>query len=147
MRSCAAEFDDRERVRLTVTGVVQGVGFRPFIWRLASAMRLTGFVRNVATGVEIEIEGSRSRIRDFPERMRHELPPVANIETIESLELPLRKEREFRAMPSARGRTATMIGRISRCAPSAGAKFWIRAIAAIVIHSPTALPAARASPS
>jgi hydrogenase maturation protein HypF len=109
VRSWAAKFDDRERVRLTVTGVVQGVGFRPFVWRLATAMKLVGFVRNVAVGVEIEIEGSRSRVRQFPERLRGELPVAAELENIEVVKIPVRDEREFRAMPSARGRAATTI--------------------------------------
>ena len=47
------------RVRFEVRGAVQGVGFRPFVWRLAHALSLSGWVRNDITGVFIELEGAR----------------------------------------------------------------------------------------
>ncbi|WP_052747705.1 carbamoyltransferase HypF [Geoglobus ahangari] len=66
--------------RITVTGRVQGVGFRPFIYRLATSMGLRGYVKNVGDGtVEIVVDGSAER---FVERMRGEKPPMAVIERV-----------------------------------------------------------------
>jgi hydrogenase maturation protein HypF len=109
VRSSAAEFDDRQRQRLVIAGTVQGVGLRPFVWRLAKSLRLTGFVRNVPPGVEIEIEGSHARLREFRCRLRAELPAAAAIESIETQRLALRKDTQFSALPSERGRAATTI--------------------------------------
>jgi hydrogenase maturation protein HypF len=107
--SLAAEFDDRERERLVITGTVQGVGLRPFVWRLAKSLRLAGFVRNAPCGVEIEIQGNRALLREFRNRLQAELPPAAAIERIESEPLPLRGDADFSAMPSERGRAVTTI--------------------------------------
>ncbi len=63
-----------ERLRIHVYGAVQGVGFRPFVYRLANEMRLAGTVLNSAAGVFIEVEGE---CRDFLERLRSECPPAA----------------------------------------------------------------------
>lgn len=109
VQSAVVEFDDRERVRLVITGTVQGVGLRPFVWRLAKSLRLAGFVRNAPCGVEIEIQGSRALLREFRHRLQAELPPAAAIERIESERLPLRSDTDFSAMPSERGRAATTI--------------------------------------
>jgi hydrogenase maturation protein HypF len=107
--SSAVEFDDQERERLLITGTVQGVGLRPFVWRLAKSLRLAGFVRNVPCGVEIEIQGSRALLRQFRNRLQAELPPAAAIEHIESERLPLRSDMDFSTMPSERGRAVTTI--------------------------------------
>ena len=58
-RAVAGAHDD-PRMRIEVTGVVQGVGFRPTVWRLARELGLAGFVRNSSAGVEIEVEGDRA---------------------------------------------------------------------------------------
>ncbi|MGO9450415.1 MAG: carbamoyltransferase HypF [Candidatus Binataceae bacterium] len=109
VRLAATELDDRRRERLVIAGTVQGVGLRPFVWRLAKSLRLHGFVRNVSCGVEIEIEGKGARRSEFRRRLETELPPAAAIESIDSLRLPLRDDADFVALPSERGRTATTI--------------------------------------
>ena len=109
VRSAAGEFDDRQRERLVIAGTVQGVGLRPFVWRLAQSLRLAGFVRNVPSGVEIEVEGSRAFLREFRHRLQAELPTAAVIESIKSERLPLRSDSDFSAMPSERGTAATTI--------------------------------------
>lgn len=109
VRSAAVELDDRGRERLLISGTVQGVGLRPFVWRLANSLRLTGFVRNVPSGVAIEVQGRPAPLREFRYRLQVELPPAAAIERIESERLPLRGETDFSAMPSERGRVATTI--------------------------------------
>lgn len=67
------------RLRLLVHGLVQGVGFRPFVHRLAVELRLTGFVRNSAAGAWLEVEGPASRVRAFRERLGAECPTHAEI--------------------------------------------------------------------
>lgn len=71
------------RRRLVVQGNVQGVGFRPFVYRLATSLGLTGNVRNVVQGVRIEIEGPRGAVERFSTRLLTEHPPHASIATIE----------------------------------------------------------------
>ena len=75
------------RVAVRISGIVQGVGFRPFVYRLAHDLGLAGFVRNDARGVGAEVEGSGRRVTAFLERVRAELPPLASIEAFSFEEL------------------------------------------------------------
>lgn len=70
------------RRRLRVRGIVQGVGFRPFVHRLAQDLQLHGWVRNGTTGVEIEIQGEAEKLARFCERLTAEAPPLARIDEI-----------------------------------------------------------------
>ncbi|MGB2895700.1 MAG: carbamoyltransferase HypF [Anaerolineales bacterium] len=70
-------------VRIHIQGVVQGVGFRPFVFSLAEAQSLTGWVRNTSAGVEIEVDGSPSALETFIESLRTEAPPLARIDSID----------------------------------------------------------------
>jgi hydrogenase maturation protein HypF len=72
-----------ERVKATVRGVVQGVGFRPFVYRLATQLKLNGWVLNSAQGVLIEIEGPRDRLQSFLLRLEKEKPPRAIIQSLD----------------------------------------------------------------
>ncbi|MFI5178914.1 MAG: carbamoyltransferase HypF [Vicinamibacterales bacterium] len=74
----------RERLRLTVRGAVQGVGFRPFVYRLARVLELHGWVLNSPQGVFIEVEGPRDRLERFFARLGAERPPLAVIQSLES---------------------------------------------------------------
>ncbi|MGD0703762.1 MAG: carbamoyltransferase HypF [Trebonia sp.] len=65
-----------------VEGVVQGVGFRPFVYSLATRLGLSGLVGNDATGVFIEIEGPPARVREFLARLERDAPPLARIEAV-----------------------------------------------------------------
>jgi len=67
---------------LRVTGVVQGVGFRPFVHRLALKHRLAGWVRNVAGTVEIHVEGEQAALDAFQADLRDDAPPVSRIDTL-----------------------------------------------------------------
>ncbi len=67
---------------IKVTGVVQGVGFRPFIFRLAERYHLAGWVRNTSSGVEIRAEGTVADLSSFAQAIRDEAPPLAQIETL-----------------------------------------------------------------
>src|SRR5688500_11302582 len=79
----------RKRMALHVTGAVQGVGFRPFVYRLALDMKLTGWVNNSPQGVNIEVEGSSSRLAEFLARLQQESPPRSVIQSVASSFLPL----------------------------------------------------------
>jgi hydrogenase maturation protein HypF len=72
----------RSLVKVAVTGAVQGVGFRPFVFRLANELKLTGYVLNGPGGVEIEVEGFSDGLTGFLRRLRDEKPPQATIEEI-----------------------------------------------------------------
>ena len=69
---------------ITVTGIVQGVGFRPFIYRIAKRHGLRGFVRNRADAVvEISLEGDKEKIEEFLESLRNEKPPLARLDGVQ----------------------------------------------------------------
>jgi hydrogenase maturation protein HypF len=68
--------------RFRLTGIVQGVGFRPFVWRLAAELDLAGFVANDAGGVTIEVSGPSARIAAFRVRLPAERPPLCRIDQI-----------------------------------------------------------------
>lgn len=73
---------ERRTCRIHVTGVVQGVGFRPFVYRLAQRHGLTGWVRNESGNVEISIAGAAESIDQFVEDLRAEAPPLARIDGV-----------------------------------------------------------------
>ena len=67
------------RLRISLAGALQGVGFRPFVHNLAVSAGLAGWVRNTASGALIEIEGAAGELDEFRRRLRAELPPAAMI--------------------------------------------------------------------
>ena len=69
--------------RIHITGIVQGVGFRPFIYGLAVRFGLTGWVRNTSAGVDIEVDGNPGVLDSFVNSIKSELPPLARIDTFE----------------------------------------------------------------
>ena len=71
------------RFRVDVRGIVQGVGFRPFIYSLAKKHSLKGFVLNNTTGVKVEVEGEREKIKSFLREIKTSAPPLAVIQRIE----------------------------------------------------------------
>ncbi len=92
------------RYRVHVSGTVQGVGFRPFVYRIAVQRGLSGYVRNLGdAGVEIEVEGSRDVLDDFLRALREEAPPLAEISGIAVAEIPPNGERAFRILKSREG--------------------------------------------
>ncbi len=80
----AATAGQTARLQLIIHGAVQGVGFRPFVYRLAAELHLAGWVNNTPRGVHIEIEGPKGELNDFLLRCEKEKPPIAVIESIES---------------------------------------------------------------
>ena len=76
-------------LKIDIRGIVQGVGFRPFVYNLARQYRLLGYVRNNASGVSIEVEGENFRIEKFITRIKTESPPPAQIFEIKSYDVEL----------------------------------------------------------
>ncbi|MCX7176469.1 MAG: carbamoyltransferase HypF [Proteobacteria bacterium] len=96
--------------RIRVTGVVQGVGFRPFVWRLAHELALSGWVRNDAEGVDILVEGSAENLDLVLRRLRHEAPPLARVDSVESRMSALVGCDGFAILDSLPGKVSTAIG-------------------------------------
>ncbi len=74
--------DTLNRLRLNIFGVVQGVGFRPFVYRLAKKMDLNGWINNSPQGVVMEVEGGRDRLKEFVDRVKNDKPPLAIIQNM-----------------------------------------------------------------
>jgi hydrogenase maturation protein HypF len=86
---------------LRVTGTVQGVGFRPFVFRLAESLDLGGYVLNDSAGVLIDVEGEPDHIAELARRLLDEAPPLARIATVTSVDaLPSRSTSGFRIVES-----------------------------------------------
>jgi len=68
--------------RIKLSGVVQGVGFRPFVWRLAKELNLTGWVRQDSHGVEIEVCGDAEQVQNLLERLRDDAPAISRIDSV-----------------------------------------------------------------
>ncbi|MEU7766154.1 carbamoyltransferase HypF [Nocardia sp. NPDC049190] len=81
---------ERLRRRLLVRGVVQGVGFRPFVYTTAAELALSGSVGNDSSGVIIEIEGARAALDAFAERLRRRPPSLAVVESVDQTDIPVR---------------------------------------------------------
>ncbi|HEV3070637.1 MAG TPA: Sua5/YciO/YrdC/YwlC family protein [Solirubrobacteraceae bacterium] len=88
------------RMRVRITGNVQGVGFRPFVYRLAGELALAGWVRNDERGVEVEVEGASEAVEAFLARLSREAPPMARVERVRAEPVPLRGEHSFLIAPS-----------------------------------------------
>ncbi|MGD8495553.1 MAG: carbamoyltransferase HypF [Gemmatimonadales bacterium] len=97
------------RRRLRVTGVVQGVGFRPFVYRLATELRLAGWVLNDASGVTIEIEGAPGALAAFERRLPREAPPLSSIESCDAVAVAATGAVTFEIRASARGEHPTAL--------------------------------------
>ena len=80
------------RTRFRVTGTVQGVGFRPFVFRRAVELGLSGFVRNDTEGVLIEVEGEGACIDALADALRDGAPPLARVERVIAERIPVRTD-------------------------------------------------------
>ena len=97
---------------VAVRGVVQGVGFRPFVYRLALEEGLSGFIGNDTDGVTIEIEGPAARLDAFLARLRDEAPPLARIDSVAVRDAAATGEADFRIVASE------VLGRVSTGIPA-----------------------------
>ncbi|MBN1517682.1 carbamoyltransferase HypF [Candidatus Sumerlaeota bacterium] len=106
----------KQRLRLEARGALQGVGFRPFVYRLARELQLCGWVRNDASGVSIEIEGLKDRLDTFIARLQSELPPHASIARLNYESIPSADEDSFTIKASAEGApTARVLPDLATC--------------------------------
>ncbi|MDE2504639.1 MAG: carbamoyltransferase HypF, partial [Burkholderiales bacterium] len=99
-----------ERRALRVRGAVQGVGYRPFVYRLATALGLAGHVYNDAAGVAIEVQGEAPRLAEFEARLRRDAPPLARVEAIDAApRAPLPGRAGFEILASRGGAVTTTV--------------------------------------
>ena len=96
----------RQRIRIRVAGVVQGVGFRPHAHRLARELGLAGWVRNDARGVVVEVEGESDALDAFLTRLVADAPPLADVEQTRAEPLPPTGARGFAIRASERAAAA-----------------------------------------
>ncbi|RJQ50710.1 MAG: carbamoyltransferase HypF, partial [Desulfobacteraceae bacterium] len=83
------------RCKIAIRGTVQGIGFRPFVYKLAHEKKLNGYVLNTSTGVDIEVEGESPQIDLFIEAVRSNRIPLARIEDMRLSALEIRKDQGF----------------------------------------------------
>lgn len=113
------------RLHLEVRGAVQGVGFRPFVYRLARELALAGWVRNDSHGVEIEVEGPRARLESFLARLAHDKPAPAFLQSISALWQAPVGHSDFAILASAAraGKSAIVLPDLATCAECRGETF------------------------
>ena len=99
--------EQAQRLRVRVRGAVQGVGFRPFVYRLATERQLTGWVRNDGDGVVAEVQGAE--LDGFLDALRRAAPPLARIEGVEATPVSPRPDEDFRIVSTGGGRVATAV--------------------------------------
>lgn len=85
---------------IDVTGIVQGVGFRPFVYRLAQECHLTGFIANTPAGVTIEVQGEGGRVDEFLARLQTDAPPLSKITSMAPRDADLQDDSAFQILSS-----------------------------------------------
>ena len=86
-------------VKIFIKGIVQGVGFRPFVYNLAHSLNLKGFVMNSSRGVTVEIEGDKSA--NFIDRLTKEAPPLSQIMEVDITLMPFHGYQDFKIVESS----------------------------------------------
>jgi hydrogenase maturation protein HypF len=99
-----------KRFHIHIDGVVQGVGFRPFIYRIATKYNFTGFVYNHSKGVEVEIQGQLNDIESFIKDVHEKKPPLSQIVNLNYEEVSTKNDEEqFRIIESVKGKSANTL--------------------------------------
>ncbi|POX47533.1 acylphosphatase, partial [Streptomyces sp. Ru72] len=88
------------RRRVTVRGVVQGVGFRPYVHALATSLGLSGHVTNTPVGVVVEVEGTPAAVGRFCDRIAEDAPPLARVEHVDQQDVPAAGDTAFTILAS-----------------------------------------------
>ncbi len=111
-----AESSSKNRFKITLKGIVQGVGFRPFVYQLATRWQLCGFVTNNGSGVDIEIEGSKDGIENFLSDLVSNKPPLSRIDNLEKEQVQIQNSSIFEILQSSSNQISTMLSAdISLC--------------------------------
>ena len=101
---------DLHRIHIAVSGIVQGVGFRPFLHRLARECSLNGWVRNTSSGVELELEGPDEALKGFADGLKRKAPPLAVVEDVRITPMDgLAGYRDFTIRDSRQDSGATLV--------------------------------------
>ena len=98
-----------KRSKGTIEGIVQGVGFRPFIYQLAGRYHLTGYVSNTSAGVDLEVEGPLEQIQAFQEAIPSESPPLAHISAVTWEKISPKRDKHFSIITSKAGSERTTL--------------------------------------
>lgn len=109
MKRKARDRSPGKRLRLEIEGIVQGVGFRPFVYRLADVHRLTGWVCNTAAGVLLEVEGGEDALCLFLQEIERDAPPLAVINSIKREDIPACGGDGFEIIASGGGKAGAHI--------------------------------------
>jgi hydrogenase maturation protein HypF len=96
--------------RIRVSGIVQGVGFRPFVWRLAQELQLKGWVRNDAQGVEIFAQGAAQSLAELLLKLRSDAPVLARVDQVTAQQVEAQTFTSFSILGSVPGQAMTAIG-------------------------------------
>jgi len=106
-----------QRLRITLRGAVQGVGFRPFVYRLAKEMSLTGWVLNSSAGLVVEVEGPADQLNRFEQRLGHERPKASVVTVHESAWITAEGSTRFEiiASDSDSGKTVNVLPDLATC--------------------------------
>jgi hydrogenase maturation protein HypF len=114
--AAAASNGTLRRLRTVIRGAVQGVGFRPFVYRLATELGLRGWVTNSTQGVFIEVDGDESALREFVTRLERDKPAISYIQSIESSFLDPAGYTRFEIRESIAGeKTALILPDLATC--------------------------------
>ena len=112
----SAESTFSNRLKIEVSGIVQGVGFRPFVYQLAQKYSLHGWVLNNGEGVIIEVQGDKASSAEFLKNLKLSPPPLSRIDTLISLEIETKEDDTFRIIESTSTDVSTMVSAdISMC--------------------------------
>ncbi|HEX4786262.1 MAG TPA: carbamoyltransferase HypF [Candidatus Sulfotelmatobacter sp.] len=105
------------RLRITLRGAVQGVGFRPFVYRLATELSLTGWVLNSSAGLVVEVEGPGDQLSLFARRLEQERPKASVVTVCESAWVPVEGSTHFEILASDHdsGKTVNVLPDLATC--------------------------------
>jgi len=142
------EFPLRRRVQIRLRGIVQGVGFRPFVHNLANELKLGGYVLNSSAGLVAEVEGDPDAVERFRQKVAEQPPPLAWVQESEYTELDALGEESFAIRPSAAvtGEFALISPDVATCA-ECRADVADPSNRALAIRLPTARTAVHGTPS
>ncbi|MFC1997164.1 carbamoyltransferase HypF [Chloroflexota bacterium] len=87
-------------LRVHITGIVQGVGYRPFVYELATRSKLRGWVRNTSAGLDIEVDGTEQQLEAFVQTLMKENPPLARLDSFDANDCPPGGFSTFEILPS-----------------------------------------------